>query len=133
MQNKGRTEILPIDKKKLNILYSNGIRMVTRSYYFSEEMPFKGMKKYLNSGLYYVHTSNMRLADFSESDLNKYMNEMIENEWMVDFWCHNWEVAEHPDKFELFLTILKNHNNNIWIPTLKEFWEYQEKLMKQEP
>lgn len=128
-ENKGRFEIIPIDNKKLKILFSNGIRLVTRSEYYSNEKPFKGIKKYLNSELYYVHSRSIKLNLFTEDNLCKFLDEMIKNEWMVDFWCHNWEVAEYPDKFEIFLKILGKYKNYIWIPTLKEFWEYQENIM----
>lgn len=127
--NKGKEEIIPIDIQKLKILYLNGIRLVTRSEYYSYEKPFKGIKKYLDSDLYYVYSRGINLTKLTKESLTAYLNKIIENEWTVDFWCHNWDVAENPEKFELFLSILDKYRNNIWIPTLKEFWEYQERLI----
>lgn len=129
-QNKGMFVKIPIERSKLDVLFAYGIRLVTRSEYYQNEEPFKGMKKYLDSKLFYVHSKSIELRSLTKEKLTLFLDKMTKNEWMVDFWCHNWNVAENPDKFEMFLETLSEYRNEIWITTLKEFWNKQELLLK---
>jgi hypothetical protein len=124
-------EIEPISAERLRTINQSGIELITRCGSKQNDSPFKSFRKYNESSLFYVTSRSMDLGIFNREDFEKKVQEIIHNEWLVDFWCHPHNVAEYPlQNFHDFLDVISAYNNTkeLWIPTLTEAWDHFNKV-----
>jgi peptidoglycan/xylan/chitin deacetylase (PgdA/CDA1 family) len=120
-------KIEPISPERINIIHHSGIELVTRCYTKYFELPFKGFKNYYDSHLFYLTTKSLGLDAFKKDVFIKNIEEIVQNGWLVDYWCHPHNIVEYPmQNFLDFLDIISKYSKTkgLWVPTIKEAWDH---------
>lgn len=121
-----------ISGDSLNILKKNNIELLARCTSKEQEKPGNGFLPYDNENtLFYIPFETLYNSDFDENRYREIIDNIISNQWIVDFWCHPQNVTEGNSRnFETFLKILieKQEKQEVLITTMDAAWTHFKKV-----